>query len=67
MFNNIQIFNQRGELLMLLGGYGDKKGQFALPEDISITSQDIIHVADVNNGRIQIFRLIKTEQTRSLK
>jgi DNA-binding beta-propeller fold protein YncE len=67
MFNNIQIFNQNGELLMVLGHYGNKKGEFSLPEDISITPDDTIYVADTNNKRVQAFRLIKSTLARSSK
>jgi len=51
----------------VLGRYGDKRGEFALPEDISITANDEIYVSDVNNKRLQVFQLIKKAQTRSLK
>ncbi|MFA7500205.1 MAG: 6-bladed beta-propeller, partial [Sulfurimonas sp.] len=67
MFNNIQIFNQKKELLMVLGRYGDKRGEFALAEDISITKDNIIYVTDTNNNRIQLFKLINSAQIRSLK
>lgn len=39
------------------GSPGDKSSQFCLPHGIAISNEDIIYVADRENGRIQLFNL----------
>lgn len=58
-FENIQIFNRKGVLLMHLGHEGSKSGEFSLPSGIFIDSMDRIWVCDTYNHRIQLFKPIQ--------
>jgi sugar lactone lactonase YvrE len=56
-FDNVQIFNQHGQLLLFFGG-GGKHG-LSLPAGLTIDDQDRIYVVDSFNHRIQIYQLLK--------
>jgi DNA-binding beta-propeller fold protein YncE len=58
-FENIQIFNSQGQLLMAIGGEGHGPGQFWLPAGLFIDPDDRIFVADSFNKRIQILQLME--------
>ncbi|MBX3396816.1 MAG: 6-bladed beta-propeller [Phycisphaerae bacterium] len=60
-FENVQIFEPDGRLLLAFGEEGDGPGQFSLPSGISIDSQDRIWVADTYNRRIQVFQYLREE------
>ncbi|MCJ7555280.1 MAG: 6-bladed beta-propeller, partial [Ignavibacteriaceae bacterium] len=57
LFNNVQIFDQRGRLLYSFGEQGTESEKFWLPAGIFIDKQNRIYVADSFNSRIQIFQL----------
>ena len=57
-FNNVQIFNQEGRLLLFFGEFGADPGQFWLPAGLAIDDQDRIYVADQYNHRIDVFQYI---------
>jgi DNA-binding beta-propeller fold protein YncE len=58
-FENVQIFDQQGRILMAFGQEGTQAGQFWLPAGIFIDSRNRIYVADSFNKRIQIFELVE--------
>jgi DNA-binding beta-propeller fold protein YncE len=58
-FENVQIFDQQGRILMAFGQEGTKAGQFWLPAGICIDSRDRIFVADSFNKRVQIFNIVE--------
>jgi DNA-binding beta-propeller fold protein YncE len=60
-FENIQVFNSDGHILMALGGEGNQPGHFWLPASIYIDNQNRIFVADSYNKRIQVFQLLEQE------
>ena len=61
-FENIQVFDNEGNILMALGGEGSRAGEFWLPGDIYIDSRDRIYVADSFNKRVQIFELLEVSE-----
>lgn len=58
-FENVQIFDDQGRLLMAFGEEGRGPGQFALPSGIAIDENDRIWIADTYNRRIQVFQYLK--------
>ncbi|OGR23694.1 MAG: hypothetical protein A2X79_04405 [Desulfuromonadaceae bacterium GWB2_53_15] len=63
--HKIIIFNTVGELLLVLGDYyavsstGKRApGGFAVPVSIDIDSNDVIHVVDQLNSRVQVFQYL---------
>jgi hypothetical protein len=58
LFDNIQLFNAEGRLLMALGSAGHDPGEFWLPNGIAISRQNEIYVTDSFNGRVQVFQFI---------
>jgi DNA-binding beta-propeller fold protein YncE len=57
-FENVQIFDPDGNLLLAFGGPGHGPGGFSLPAGLFVDSTDTIWVADSFNRRIQVFRLL---------
>jgi len=57
-FENVQIFDRAGQLLMAFGGSGDGPGEFSLPSGITIDDRDRIWVADSYNRRVQVFQYL---------
>jgi len=62
LFDNVQIFNLKGQLLLAFGSAGAGPGEFALPAGIAIDQHDLIYVADAYNGRVQVFRYVGDKQ-----
>jgi len=62
MFDNVQIFDQEGRLLMDFGGPGSGYGKFWLPSGIYIDANDSIYVSDSYNHRIQVFKYMKRDE-----
>ena len=58
-FENVQIFDQQGRILMAFGQEGKQAGQFWLPAGIFVDRRNRIYVADTFNKRIQIFELME--------
>jgi hypothetical protein len=54
----VQVFDQNGALLLMLGTKGTEPGQFWMPSGLFIDRLDQIYVADTYNRRIQIFRYL---------
>jgi hypothetical protein len=57
-FNNFQIFNPKGQVLMYVGSFGRQPGQFNLPMGVYIDSNDRVYVSDQLNARVQIFQFL---------
>ena len=57
-FENFQIFDSDGSILLAIGQEGNGAGQFWLPGGIFIDTKNRIFIADSFNKRIQIFELI---------
>jgi len=59
-FCNIQVFDAKKRLLLFFGGYGTGPGGMWLPAGMHI-SDHTIYVADQNNRRIQIFKIVNND------
>ena len=60
-FCNVQVFDQNKRLLLFFAGFGKGPGGFWLPAGMHIdTRTNTLFVADQNNQRIQIFKLVNT-------
>ncbi len=57
-FENVQIFDDIGRLLLFFGEEGTGPGQFWLPAGVCIDAQNRIWVADTYNRRVQVFQYI---------
>jgi DNA-binding beta-propeller fold protein YncE len=56
LFDNVQVFDDQGRLLLNWGESGSSPGQFWLPNGIAISRDNDIYVADSYNRRIQVFK-----------
>ena len=54
-FENVQIFDHEGRLLLYFGEEGQGPGQFWLPAGICIDGRNRVWVADTYNKRVQVF------------
>lgn len=61
-FENVQVFDHVGALLMAFGGEGDGPGEFALPSGITIDQGDRIWIADTYNRRVQVFQYLREDE-----
>jgi sugar lactone lactonase YvrE len=57
-FENVQLFDREGRLLMAFGESGGACGQFSLPSGIAIDERDRLWVADSGNHRVQVFQYL---------
>jgi DNA-binding beta-propeller fold protein YncE len=57
LFDNVQVFDREGRLLLVIGSAGNDAGEFWSPAGIHIDG-DYIYIADTFNHRIQILREI---------
>lgn len=58
-FENVQIFDREGRLLLAFGEEGDAPGRFQLPSGITIDERDRIWIADTYNRRVQVFQYLR--------
>jgi DNA-binding beta-propeller fold protein YncE len=61
-FENVQIFDREGRLLMAWGQEGRGPGEFYLPSGITIDEQDRVWIADTYNRRVQVFQFLREAQ-----
>jgi DNA-binding beta-propeller fold protein YncE len=57
-FDNIQVFNRQGELLLIIGRYQKGPDQFCMPAGLSYDSFDRLYVADSCGYRVKIFQFL---------
>ena len=53
--HKVMIYTTGGELTHVFGGHGSGVGQFWNPSGVSVDSDGLIHIADMDNHRIQTF------------
>jgi len=58
LFDNFQMFDPAGRLLLDVGAAGSAAGEFWLPAGIAVSRDHRIYVADSYNHRVQVFRLL---------
>jgi DNA-binding beta-propeller fold protein YncE len=61
LFDNIQVFDKDGRLLLAFGGPGHDFGKFWLPSGIYIDKDDYIFISDTYNRRVQVFQYLTRE------
>ena len=59
LFDNVQIFDRDGRLLLAFGSPGAAAGELWLPNTIFIDAQDRIYISDTYNQRIQVFQYLR--------
>lgn len=59
-FDNIQIFNLKGQLMLVFGSGGPEG--LSMPASLYIDSHDRIYVADSSNHQIQIYQFLGVRQ-----
>jgi DNA-binding beta-propeller fold protein YncE len=57
MFDNVQVFDNEGRLLLVIGSTGREEGQFWSPAGIDIVN-DTIYIADMFNSRVQLLHYL---------
>ena len=60
LFDNIQVFDPDGRLLMVIGSRGAGAGEFWSPGGLCIDGDDVF-IADTFNNRIQVLRYLGEE------
>ena len=58
LYDNLLIYNNKGEFLMPIGGVGMGTGKFYLPSGVWVDEYDRVFVADTFNGRVTIFQYL---------
>jgi len=53
--HRVQMFEEEGQFIKVIGSKGREPGQFLEPIDIAVDEQDNLYVADRGNHRIQVF------------
>lgn len=61
MLEAVQAFRPDGKLAFAFGSPGESSGQFRLPAGVVACNDGLLLVADVYNGRIQVFRITPTQ------
>jgi sugar lactone lactonase YvrE len=55
IFQGLMVFNDEGEFLKAVGGYGSEPGQFDRPMGLTVDANGHVWVADWGNNRVQEF------------
>jgi len=58
LYDTLLVYNNRGELMLSLGGTGRDAAQFYLPSGVWTDSRNRIYVADMFNGRVAVFQFL---------
>jgi hypothetical protein len=53
------VYDQDARFLLPIGGTGDKAGEFYLPAGVWTDNRDRVYVADMYNGRVEIFQYLQ--------
>ncbi len=64
-WSNVQIFNQKGQVLLFFGGRCPIPGMLKNPTAVVIDKKNQIYVADFLNHRVDMYRLVNTTSTDS--
>ena len=59
-WSNVQIFNQKGQILLFFGGRGPVPGMLKNATAVAIDADNDIYVADYINHRIEEYKLVNT-------
>ena len=58
-FENVQVFDTSGRLLLAFGEEGNGRGAFSLPAGVAIDEGDRVWVADSGNRRVCVFDYVR--------
>ena len=53
--HHIQVFTAGGKFLRMFGRYGEGSGELNWPAGITVDTNDIVYVSELNNGRVSVF------------
>jgi len=59
-WSNVQLFNQKGQVLMFFGGRGTYPGLMQNPGVLAIDKKNRIYVGDLLNHRVNVYQLVNT-------
>ena len=54
--NQVKKYSLQGELLSVIGCYGDKNGQFYRPRGLAFNNKKMLYIVDRGNYRVQVFQ-----------
>jgi len=54
--HQVKNYSLQGELLSVIGSYGNKNGQFNRPRGLAFNNNKLLYVVDGNNYRVQVFQ-----------
>ncbi|NOY88549.1 MAG: hypothetical protein GXO93_04040, partial [FCB group bacterium] len=55
----IKVYNDKGEFLSFVGGFGHQLGEFQYPMGLTVTKDNVFYVVEKIGNRIQRFRFKK--------
>jgi DNA-binding beta-propeller fold protein YncE len=56
IFDTVQAFSRKGELLYYFGKSGNGPGEFQMPAGLFVDRSDRIYVVDSFNHRVEVFK-----------
>ena len=54
--NQVKKYSLQGELLSVIGCYGNQNGQFSWPRGLAFNNNKVLYVVDSGNRRVQVFQ-----------
>ena len=54
--DQVKKYSLQGELLSVIGCYGNKNGQFNYPRGLAFNNNKLLYVVDGQNYRVQVFQ-----------
>lgn len=57
-YDQMLVFNRKGQFLMSIGGVGTGAGRFHLPAGVWVDARNRVFIADTLNGRIPVFQFL---------
>jgi len=61
-FDAVQVFDEAGQLLLIIGGRGFGAGEFWTPGGLTIDRRGHLAVADTGNRRVQLMRFQRRDK-----
>ncbi|MDD5030423.1 MAG: SMP-30/gluconolactonase/LRE family protein [Rhodoferax sp.] len=59
-WSNVQIFNDKGQIMLFFGGRGTYPGLMQNPGVLTIDKKNRIYVGDILNHRVNVYQLVNT-------
>jgi DNA-binding beta-propeller fold protein YncE len=64
-FDNFQVFDENGQLLLFIGGAGVEPGYFEVPAGVFVDENDRVYVVDSLSSRVQVFQYLSEKWKRA--